>query len=222
MPKNEVPFYSNTGDGMHCVQASFRSMLKYFMPDKDYTWAELDAMSKKEPGKGTWWFPLLLEIQKMGMEITDISNFNLQRYYEQGEAYLRAAHSEEVANWMLERSNLVSVKKYIPSFLRAVDFQNRRATLDDLKILLNEGWLVGVDLNSRTLNDKAGYSSHMVVVFDAHHNTLWLHDPGLPPQQNREVSEDLFIKAWEYGGTENTSLVALRRTGQGACAPKDE
>jgi hypothetical protein len=211
MAKKQIPFFSNTKDATHCVQAAFRSMLKYFLPDREFSWAELDELSKKEEGKGTWWFPLLLEIQKFGLEIIDVSPFDLGRYYEEGEEYLIATQPPEVVGFMLHKSNLTKVKQYIPKFLEAVDFQNRTATLEELKKLVSSGWLVGVDLNSRTLNKKEGYSSHMVTVFGCKDGYVIFHDPGLPPCPRRVVSEKLFLQAWEYTGKENKSLVALRK-----------
>lgn len=211
MARQQVPFFSNTKDGTHCVQATFRSMLKHFLPSQEFSWEELDKLSKKEEGKGTWWFPLLLEIQKLGIEIIDISPFDLSRYYEEGEKYLLATQHQEVVDFMLTKSNLKKVRKYIPEFLKKIDFQNRAATLEELKKFVKDGWLVGVDLNSRTLNKKEGYSSHMVTVFGCKDGYIIFHDPGLPPCPRRVVSENLFLQAWEYGGKENKSLVAVRK-----------
>jgi hypothetical protein len=64
-------------------------------------------------------------------------------------------------------------------FLEKVDFRNRTATLEELKELLNDGWLVGIDLNSRALNEKEGYS--MVIIF-SFENGIFTLDPGLPPK----------------------------------------
>jgi hypothetical protein len=208
----QVPFYPNTGDGMHCVQACFRSILKYFRPELKFSWEELDKMSKKIEGKGTWWYPFLLEIQKLGLEIIDISPMDLEQYYKEGEVYLRKKYTSEVADWMLEKSNLLQVKKYIPEFLEKVDFQNRAASFEEVKKLLQKGYLVGIGLNSRTLNNKEGYSAHMVVVFDCSEENVTLHDPGFPPQKDRTVSKELFMKAWEYEGKNTKSLVAIRKS----------
>jgi hypothetical protein len=208
----EIPFYPNTGDGMHCVQACFKSILKYFLPEQEFSWEQLDKMSKKIEGKGTWWYPFLLEIQSLGLEIIDISPIDLERFYKEGENYLRENYTQEVVDWMLEKSNLLQVKKYIPEFLEKVDFQHRTASFEELEKFLKEGYLVGVGLNSRTLNNKEGYSAHMVVIFECDDIHIKLHDPGFPAQKNREVSKELFMKAWEYEGKDTKSLVAIRKS----------
>jgi hypothetical protein len=208
----EIPFYPNTGDGMHCVQACIRIILKYFFLGKEYSYEELDKFTYKIEGKGTWWFPFVLKLKEMGLDVVDISPFSLSEYYKRGENYLRENNKPEVADWILQKSNLLEVKKYIPEFLEKIDFQNRTASIEELKRLVNDGWLVGVDLNSRILNKKEGYSSHMVVVFNYKDGIFTLHDPGLPPHPNREVSEELFLQAWEYAGKEHKSLMAIRKS----------
>jgi hypothetical protein len=69
-----VVFFANTADGTHCVQATFRMMLKYFLPELDFNWQKLDKMSHKSPGKGTWWFPMVLEMKKVGLKTKYIEN----------------------------------------------------------------------------------------------------------------------------------------------------
>ncbi|HET7827350.1 MAG TPA: hypothetical protein VFK97_00585, partial [Candidatus Saccharimonadales bacterium] len=80
-----VPFFANTPDGTHCVQAAFRSMLKYFWPERDFSYDQLDEMSRKLPGKGTWWPALLLELAKLGIDVMDIEPFDYQRFYRDGD-----------------------------------------------------------------------------------------------------------------------------------------
>jgi hypothetical protein len=52
-----VPFYANTNDDSHCVQAAFRIMLKYFLPDQEFGYRELDNLTAKVGNHGTWWPP---------------------------------------------------------------------------------------------------------------------------------------------------------------------
>jgi hypothetical protein len=208
----EVPFFPNTGDGTHCVQACIMIILKYFFPDQTYSYEQMDKFTYKTKGKGTWWFPFVLKLKAMGLDIVDVSPFDLAEFYKKGEGYLRSTNRDEIADWILQKSNLLEVKEYIPEFLNKIDFQNRTATLNELKHFVNDGWLVGIDLNSRTLNQKEGYSSHMVILFDYKEGFFTLHDPGLPPYASRKVEEKLMLKAWEYAGKENKSLIAIQKS----------
>jgi hypothetical protein len=87
--------------------------------------------------------------------------------------------------------------------------------LDDVQGLLKDGWLVGLAINSRALNNKPGYTGHLVVVFDfdAKSDNFWLHDPGLPPKPNRHVSRQKLSEAWFWTGPEKAALVAVKLNG---------
>ena len=49
-----VPFYTNTSDDTHCYQAGLKMILKYFIPDKDFSWEELDKFTAKVEDLWTW------------------------------------------------------------------------------------------------------------------------------------------------------------------------
>ena len=68
----KVPFYSNTPDEMHCYQASLRMILNYFLPEKDYSWEELEKITAKVEGLWTWQYAGTLWMQKQGFEIKNI------------------------------------------------------------------------------------------------------------------------------------------------------
>jgi len=74
----EIPFYSNTKDDSHCVQAVFRLALEYFLPDQKFSWSRLDKITHKQVGKGTWWFPAVFEITALGLTFQYIEAFDYQ------------------------------------------------------------------------------------------------------------------------------------------------
>lgn len=180
------------------------------MPERDFSFEQLDRMSQKQPNKGTWWPPMLIEIHKLGLLVKNIESFDYNRFYEEGEAYVRSIYPKDTAQYYLDKSNLNDIKPLIPEFMEKTEIENRAATIEDIDRLLAGGWLVGIDLNSRTLNNAGGYSSHMVVIFDADKHSFWLHDPGLKPSPNRKVSRHKLAEAWFYSGRNNAGLVALR------------
>lgn len=208
----QVPFYANTADDTHCVQAAFRSILKYYLPDLDFSFEQLDQISRKQPGKGTWWPPLLLELTKLGLTVKDIAPFDYRSFFQAGDAYVRSFYPDEVASYHLEKTNLPLIKPLLPEFLKKVAVEARPATLIDIKTLLADGWLVAAAVNSRTLNDKHGFSGHVVVVFkfDDKSSSFQLHDPGLPEQRNRRVSHAKLESALNYAGPKNAAISAIK------------
>jgi hypothetical protein len=57
-----VPFFANTPDDTHCFQAVIRGILKYFLPDRKFSWEELDRMSAQKPGMATWPQQMLINL----------------------------------------------------------------------------------------------------------------------------------------------------------------
>jgi hypothetical protein len=207
-----VPFFANTPDDTHCVQASFRIMLKYFLPERDFSYDQLDKMSQRQLGKGTWWPSLLMEAQRLGLAVKCIEGFDYEQFYRGGEEYVRQLYRPEAADYYLKQSNLMTIRPLVPEFLEKVSVEARAATFEDLDSLLDDGWLVGVDLNAAVLNDleRSDYVGHMVVIFNKDEAGLWLHDPGLKPMPNRHVSRQKFKSAWFWAGEETVGLAALK------------
>ena len=206
-----VPFYSNTKDDTHCVQAVFRMALKHFLPTREYSWKELDRMTQKETGKGTWWFPAVPALKNEGLAIAYIESFDYAHYYRQGESYLNKFYGPEIAEWFLQNSNLLHVKNLIPSFLDSCSSEVRAASLNDIDKLLKVGWLVGVEINTRVLQNRSGFNGHMVLVIGRQESSYLIHDPGLPAYKAREISVHDFVRSWAYTGAEKTSLIGFNK-----------
>jgi len=115
-----LPFFANTPDNTRCVQAAFRIILKYFMPERNFSYAQLDQMSQKMPGKDTWWPPMLIKLQKMGFSVKSIEAFDYRRFYEEGETYVRGIYPEATADYHLNQTNLKEIKPLIPEFLSKI------------------------------------------------------------------------------------------------------
>lgn len=59
--------------------------------------------------------------------------------------------------------------------------------------LLKKGYIIGAEINSRILNKKPGFSLHYVLIQKGENGEYILHDPGLPPIENRKVSKKEII-----------------------------
>lgn len=137
----KIKFYPNHEDNMHCSQAVFRSLWEYFF-NEELSWEEIDKMTKTISGKGSWTMAFYIELVKRGVEVVNIEEFGYQRYFDEGEEYLKEFFTKEALKWNLDKSNLLSVKDDIPEFLRLVKHEGRRATVEDIDDLLDRGFLV--------------------------------------------------------------------------------
>ena len=208
-----VPFYANTPDGTHCLQAALRSVLKYYTPEKEYTWEELEKMTAKKEGLWTWGFQAAISMKQLGFDVDMREDFDYEKFIEKGEVYLKEKFGEEVAGEQIKHSDIVQEKKLTNEYIKLFGVKNGQLpTFEELKKLIDKGYLVVANVNSRKLNAKPGYVGHFVVVYHYDENNLYLHDPGLPPQEARTVTNETFVKAWEFPDEKARSLIAFRHT----------
>lgn len=208
--KYHVPFYGNTPDDMSCVSAVFRMVLKYFLPYKDYSWAEMDELLGHIEGKGTWFFPALLKMKDLNFEIEYWDLFDYEKFYEDGKEYLleRYGGDQKKVNWYLENSDIIDKRELIPEFIRSGVQKKKLGELKDIEDFLSKGYLVACDINAGVLVDDE-YAPHLVLITGFDDNNFIIHDPGLPPKENRVVKKGRFYQAWTFDG-DARSLVAFK------------
>jgi len=208
-----VPFYANTPDETHCLQASLRMILKYFWPEKEYTWEELEKISAKKEGLWTWPMATMLWLRQQGFEARNVEMFSYAEFAAKGTDYLVDMVGEKVAKEQVDHSDIKHEIQYAQRLANLDITEQRIPTLSEIKQRLDEGYLVICTVNYRTLNDLPDYSGHSVLVIDHTDNELIIHDPGLPGRANRHVSNELFEKAWAYPNEQAKNYIAVRLPG---------
>lgn len=200
----KVPFYPNHDDDMHCQMAAYSSILDYFL-EKRLSWEELEQLTGYKSGKTAWTIEALPKMAAMGLDIRMIEPFDYKKYLAVGEKYLHTLYRPEEIDWYKKNSNLVEMKKFIPEFEGAINHECRKASLNDIDNMLNEGRLVFITLNSQTLNGKAGFVAHVILVIGKQGNKYIAHDSGLPPRPSRKISSMKLLES--MGGKDNTAEV---------------
>ena len=209
--QNKVPFYGNTPDNTHCFQATIRSVLAYFMPDRTFTFEELDVLSAKIDGLATWPQAMLLSLASMGFDVTVIENFDAQRFIDEGAAYLVAAYGREASTWQIANSDIAQERRIYKELVTAknVTIEQRPATTQDITQFLDSGYLVQAMINSKVLHNKKGYAGHSVLIYGYNEEGLYMHDPGLPAQESAYISYSDFYKAWASPDDTATNIIAI-------------
>jgi hypothetical protein len=205
-----VPFYGNTPDGTHCFQAALRMVLKYFSPERDFTWKELEIITAKPEGKWTWPIAAALWLEDNGFEVKFIETFDYDDFSKRGAEYLLETHGKEVTDAQVAKSDIEQEMRLAKELAGKVSEEKRIATADDIRTLLSEGFLIIANVNSRVLRGKEGYSGHAVVVKGFNEDGFIIHEPGLPPIENMQVDLALFEKAWAYPSEEAKNILAVR------------
>lgn len=205
-----LPFYPNTSDDTHCFQAGLKMILKHFIPEKDFTFEELDKISMKRDRLWTWPMAALIWIQENGFEIINIENFDYGSFIQNGGQYLIEEFGEEMGNAQIKNSDIEQERKLSKLFLDKIKTQKAVPQKEDIIKLTDKGYVVAVNVNSRVLNGKDGYSGHFVVIKGYDDKNFILNDPGLPGKENRLVSFDIFEKAWAYPSEKVKNIMAFK------------
>lgn len=205
-----VPFYENTPDDTHCVQACYRMVLKYYSPENDYSWQQLDEITAKQPGMWTWPMAGLCWFAGNDYEVVYIEDFDYLRFKNEGEAYLVERYGKEIAREQAEHSKIDEELKWAEKFVKKVHIQSRVPELEEIIKLLDDGYLVIASVNYRSLHNRDGYVGHSVLVKGYKDGTLILHDPGGPGIADFEVSIEQFKSGWSYPDKSSNNITAIK------------
>lgn len=206
----KVPFFANYDD-MHCYEAAFQMVLKYFLPEREFTIKELEQMTGKLPGLSTWPHHMLMKLGQMGFQTEMIENFDAQAFVKEGAAYLMREYGEETAAWQIKNSDIPYEQKTYKTYLSTMGYAKRAPKFNDIANYLANGYLVICLVNSRKLNGKSGYSGHAVVVYSIDEGYVHFHDPGQPPHIARKATLQEFEAAWAYPNNEAKGLIAITK-----------
>jgi hypothetical protein len=210
-PRAAVPFYPNLPDDTHCFQAAFRMMFGHFLPDRSFSWHELETMSAKAPGKSTWPAQMLINARQMGFDVVLIEAFDAQAFSKEGATYLRRKFGAETAKWQTANSDIPQEQKLYRQMLKTdIAYERRVPTIDDIRHYLQAGYLVKLTVNSRRLNHKPGYIGHSIVVYAIDNGQVIFHDPGLPGHEARTEAIADLEAAWADPNEQAKELIAIR------------
>lgn len=199
------PFVANHPDGMRCMLACYRMIMQWFLK-RDMTWEQMAAFTGYTPGVTAWTLRSLVQCSRMGFAIQMVELFDYSRYAHEGDTYLEEFFEPDELTWFKTHSDLAGMKPYIDDFLHMVHFTRRSPQLADIDAMLADGRLVTVTLNSRVLNQKTGFASHMVLLYGKEGGEYLAHDPGPEPQPHRRIAADVLWQA--MGGEGNRNEIA--------------
>jgi hypothetical protein len=208
--KYDVPFVANTEDDLHCLQAAFMMIVKFFMPDFEISEEDWDKITGFEESKGTYATAGLLWFLNNGFDAKEISLFDCKKFIKNGGDYLIELSGKEIGGWQIAHSNIPLEQERMKKILLSNAYELREPTITDIESYLDNGYLIRALVNSRRLNGKSGYFGHAVVVFGYNKKYLLIHDPGLPAQPNRKVSYSDFEAAWADPNKNNKEMDAIK------------
>lgn len=206
----DVPFFENTPDDTHCFQAALRMVLKYFRPEQDFSWEDLEGITAKKGDLWTWPTAGLMWLQDEGFKVRVVESFDYEDFIERGGSYLVETFGKDVGGAQVAHSDIEQERRLAKGLLEKVNVEKRIPELVEIESSLRDGWLVICNVNSMLLNHKSGYVGHFVVVIGYDNDSLKIHDPGLPGLEGRVVAKKLFTKAWAEPSDTAKNFVAIK------------
>lgn len=185
-------------------------ILKYFMPEQDFSWQKLDEMTAKVRGLWTWEMQGMITLKKMGFDVKRLWTFDFGRFAEKGENYLIERYGEEIAVVQVKYSYMPQELKIAREFVRTFGRKTRVARKTDVRRFYAEGYLVVCGVNYKVLRREAGWAGHFMLLTGLDKDNLYFHDPGLPGQMHRKIPNQEFVKAWAYPTKDEQNLMAFR------------
>lgn len=204
-----IPFYANTADDTHCVQASFKMIAEFFRPELKFDFEHWDRISHKKVGGWTWPMSSLIWFKEMNFDVVNIEDFSYARFAKEGKAYLQQLYGQEIADIQESKTDLASEQQIAKHFISMIPTIERAPTISEAQDFLQKRYLLAVNLNIKMLNGEEGYAGHLVVVKGFDDDGFIVNDPGAPAAQNRRVDYQSFLKAWAYPDERALNLTAI-------------
>ena len=205
--EKEIPYFKQPDD-THCFQACLKMILKYFFPEKDFSWGELDKISDKAENKWTWVSSAAVELNKMGLKVKHYAVFDYNDFVKIGDDYIRRTYEEPVAEKMIMLTDIKSEIENADRMLKENIFELRELSLEDVENWFKDGYAAIFLVNCSIMNKEPGYEGHYVALTGFDGENVFINDPdrwkGSP---NRKVEKSLFVKSWRFPKKENTVIL---------------
>jgi hypothetical protein len=209
--KQNIPFFESC-DENHCFQACLKMVLAYWLPNREFSFEELDKLSGHKAGKWTWQGKTILYLIENDFEVVNIENLDYQALAEKGEKYLTSIWTKEVFNIQKKYSDLAFEQQVAQKLIKnkKIILKQNEAEIEDIFDLFNKNYTILVSVNPYTIRNEDGYASHMVVITSLDEKNIIIHDPGPPGFLNKKINRNVFEKAMTKPAKEDTNILAIK------------
>jgi hypothetical protein len=216
MIRTDIPFYGSKPtpkwpEGEHCVQMSLKMILGVLLPEREFSLPELERITHKQPGAGTYATHHLIWFVERGFEVQRWDTYDWPAFRDEGIEYIRRTIGEGAAQYASHNPELPAERAVINEFLAKVPIIHKQPRVADMERLFNDNWLIRAPVNSCVLNDRPGYIGHSVVVTGFEDDMVIFHDPDLPGTPNRQAARALFQTAMDSFGGELDAVRAKQK-----------
>jgi hypothetical protein len=213
--KTIIPPYVSSPDNIRCGQSVILMILKHFMPDKEWDFADADKICGYVEGKWTWTTVFILGMLHKGFDVVSHSSFDKERFIAAPNEYLLERFGEAKTKMTLEHTDMDSMIAAEKQALTETDYQwiRRDWQWHDVKELLDQGYLLYAWVNARKLycRNEDSVSGHAILVFDYDEEmgSVTFHDPGGFGPLSDETR--IHLGAWQAGRVGTNHFMAAAK-----------
>jgi hypothetical protein len=201
----DIPYYRQTSSG-NCMQTQIKMALKYYFPEKDFSFEELDILTGRTPGKWTWTSQLLPVLLDNGLDAYYYSASSYEGIKEGGKEYILEYYGEEDGNIMIRHTNFESLYESIEKLEENRKFINERLDFSEIEKEFKKGHVIILVIDRNVLfNNNGPYAGHGITITKINETHVSIHDSGGTP--NLLITKEQLIKAWNAPGTDNDAII---------------
>jgi hypothetical protein len=206
------PFYENP-DGFSCMAACIRMGVEFFKPDIKPEFKDIDRLTGRREGEGTWPHGTYHALNDLGFEVEAYEPaMDYEAFIVDPEGYTKDAFADkpEFLAWLLGSHDLKAAAADAQELMvRNIEVKRDVPNVGMMKDYLKRGWLVIPNVDMYVLQNKeGGPEGHAVLIFAADNTNVRLHDP--------DAGADMLIPiqkledAWDYTGAMRREMLAFR------------
>jgi len=191
-----IPFFSNSDDNLHCLQACVKSVLNFYFPLKKFSNEDIDLHTLQEGG-WSWFPPTVIWLHNLGLKVHFYSEFDYKKFSDDPESHLKEAWSHNRYNLELingSLKNLAKIQKSAHEMLEANLWTKKSLSTEEIVLELKQTnkLVIGKTFHHWLNGEYVDTHPHYILILKEYSPGKWaIHDPGLPPIKNRKVENTI-------------------------------
>jgi hypothetical protein len=201
----DIPFFKQTDSG-NCLQTNLKIVLKYYYPERDYSFEELDDKTGRTQGKWTWTSQAIEFLANEGLDVYYYSTTPYSKILGGGGEFIKEYYGEQDGKIIIEHTDFDALYSSIRTLNNSGRYANQKLNFSIIEQEFRKGSIILMLIDRNVLvNPELGYAGHFVTITEINSTHVIFHDTvGVP---NRAVDKDKFLEAWDAHGTDNDVIM---------------
>jgi hypothetical protein len=201
----DIPYYRQTSSG-NCMQAQIKMALKYYYPEKDFSFEALDELTGRTSGKWTWTSQLIPVLLDNSLDAYYYSTTPYNNIKEEGRGFILEYYGEEDGNVMISHTNFESLYDSIERLNSNKKFFSRKLDFSEIENEFKKRHIIILVVDRNVLYNRNGtYAGHGIIITSINQTHISIHDSAELPSLT--VEKEQLIKAWNAPGTDNDAII---------------